>query len=467
MNNINIDDFRMKLPFVIDILDRTQNNEMIANYYNKLLLKNIPYAARKQFTNLIDEKAIRIARCGKSMFIDEFQNQGIRDLQSISFCGNRFCQNCQKQKALTRFLKFKPILDNANEKYTLCHIALTVPNCPSEKLEGTVKTMQKSFYHLHRYFTGNIKIKNVNFLQYGYAGSVRALETTYKYKNRPKEQEYHPHFHAIMAFKKDFTLNKTIYNKYSVSNRSLEVRLFSEIEILIQKLWYLLNTPHDKRITVKDIENVPDGFSCVMDIITDDSYYEVFKYVNKVFGEDKVKMRFDQFEVLENMLRNRRTIQGYGCFYGITDIYEIDESFVECRDIIRTYLKRTELPINKGFHINEVMDDMCQDIPDYTYLNMKAIHNLDPEIINKVLAAPNDDEQLKSALNCLHIHRKAKEIDNQEIKLIYHFARMWGCIKVLNGGKEISYDWEKFRLLYEQRRKDIINGKYIKQLEMF
>jgi plasmid rolling circle replication initiator protein Rep len=454
----------MKLPFVIDILDRTINNEMIADYYNKLRLKNVPRIAQKQFTGLINEKAIRVARCGKSMFIDEFQQQGIRDLQSISFCGNRFCQNCQKQKALTRFLKFKPILDNANEKYTLCHIALTVPNCPGNKLKDTVKTMQKAFYHLHRYFTGNIKVKNVNFLKYGYAGAVRALETTYNYKNRFKGQEYHPHFHAIMAFRKDFTLNKIIYNKYSVSNKTTEIRLFSEIEILIQKLWYLLNTPHDKRITVKDIENVPDGFSCAMDIIADNSYYEVFKYVNKLFGEDKLKMRVDQFEILESMLHNRRTIQGYGCFFGITDADEIDESFVECRDIIRAYLQRTERPINRGFHIDEVMDDMCKDTPDYTYLNMKAIHNLDPAIINTVLAAPSDNAELKFALKCLHTHRKAKEIDNEETKLIYHLARLWHCIKVTNGGKAIHYEWDKFRVLYDEYRKD--RHKFDKQLKM-
>jgi plasmid rolling circle replication initiator protein Rep len=420
--NFEIKNSRMKIPFLLDILMRTENNDLIAKYYNRLLLENVPVQSRQNFSPDINEKANRIRTCGKCHEYDEFAKQGYRDLQRIYYCKDKFCQHCQKIKALSRLKKFAPILDDASDKYDLYHIALTVPNCNGDMLKDRIDRLFGSLRRLTRYLTGDAKIKGVDFLQYGFAGAVRSLETTYSYKNRATGKEYHPHLHCVVALKKDLDLEKHNRNKFSLSHKTDEIRLFSDLEILIQKVWFLLNdTEGGKRVNLQNIENVKDGYTCVIDKINDNSYYEVFKYVNKVYGEDKERLRYSQFKTLTAVLKNRRVIQGSGIFYKIQSFDdEIDESFTNARDTVRAYLLQTEQPYKRFSGLEEVFDDMTKDIPDFVYLNMKSIYNLPKEMVQALNLEPANNANLRQILT----HLKAQRIDNNDRNKEFNMSRL-------------------------------------------
>lgn len=458
----------MLLPFVIDIQERTRENNLIASYYERLHFENVAQneyrklhdslvqdGTLKKQSYFISSKAIRVASCGKSIAHELYQNQGIKDLQSINFCGNRFCQLCASQKALTRFLRNKPILDAAAAEYGLYHIALTVPNCPGGELADVDALMFKAFYYLNRYLACTKKIKGIDFRKYGYAGAFRALEITHKFRLRSKGQEYHPHLHGILALKKDLHLEKTEFNMFSRSYKSDRTKLYSELEILVQKIWFLLMTR--QRVNFKNIDAIPEGYSCSIDEIDNGSYYEVFKYAIKVYseGDEKEVLRYEQLKTLDAVLHGKRCVQGYGCFYNIKCDDEIDESFIAVRDIIRAHLRQFEEPVLMASHINQVFEDMCQDAPEFTYLNMKAIHNLDLETIEAIKAEPDSQERLKAALKRLQVKREAQKIDKRERELDHIRARLWGCVfEDENGGTYI--DQAKFERMKSemQRRKE-------------
>lgn len=80
------------------------------------------------------------------------------------------------------------------------------------------------------FFKGKRKVKNVDFLQYGYVGAVRGVEVT----QSPKTKQFHPHFHSMILFRKGLQLEGTQINVYSFDNGKLTHK-FSDLEILLQK----------------------------------------------------------------------------------------------------------------------------------------------------------------------------------------------------------------------------------------
>ena len=172
------------------------------------------------------------------------------------------------QKSQTSFKNdnIHPVLEQYQD--TLFHLVLTLPNCKGEELFNTYGKMAKKFKSIINYFTGHNKIKGIDFSSWGYQGAVRSLEVTFKKDN------YHPHFHVGIVLDPNAVGIKDIQNIYSFNYKS-EVtelkRLFSEQEILIQKIWYLLlNDMKVTKLAIEELEQrlfmhigqVPPGGLC-------------------------------------------------------------------------------------------------------------------------------------------------------------------------------------------------------------
>jgi len=275
----------------------------------------------------------------------------------------------------SRLLRFSPPLNAIAQEYDLYHITLTIPNVSGEKLSDGIDTLFKVYKRFHEYLCGKIKIRGVNFAQYGYEGSLRALEVTYNSAKAFAGQEYHPHLHSIIALRKGLVLEKTITNKFS-NRRGKFDRSFSSLEILLQKIFCLI--ANNEKVTLENINALDLGYNSVMVKVEQDKYYEIFKYAVKGFSQDKQMMSYEQFKVLYLAMYKRRTIQGYGKLFRLTPDDDIDESMnEEYRHFIEN-LQLVEHPTLTSETIEQVNDALSRKF--CLYISRKSIHKLHRQI---------------------------------------------------------------------------------------
>ena len=325
---------------------KTSHNYQIADFYYDEYEKT----GEEKFLN----KSKFIDGCCKLWDVDFFQQLKVKSIKRVNLCKDKFCFNCQSMLAVKRQLQFGPILDTYRQDYDVYHLVVTVPNCGGEELKALIKKMYKKFPFLLRYFRGKAKVKNINFLQYGYAGAVRALEVT----QNQETKEFHPHFHCMVLFKKGLNLEGEICNAYSYGKEN-GFHKFSKLEILLQKIWWLLM--NDERVTAKAIEELKQGY----DVYLTDSegyYHEVFKYACKgAFDEDKGAFLYKEptFWTLYDSLNNKRMIQGYGKLYNFNDLDGdiLDDEATDLYERIISALIDFEKPIFKVESLDEVIDN--------------------------------------------------------------------------------------------------------------
>lgn len=320
-------------------------------------------------------KARNMRDCHKIMVFDYYKSQGVKDYQSTSFCHDRFCPNCQKLIANTREQKFKPLVEKIAQDYQLYALTLTMKNSIGDiayyiphnenypKLVPTIKKMSKCFKKLVRYLTSDAKIKGLDFSYLGYAGAIRTLEITYK-----STQEYHPHYHCILAMKKGLKFSGATENAYSTNSRNKEPYLFTDFEILIQKIWYLIL--NDIRVTKQAIDELKIGYSCMMTEVDKENTHQAFKYAIK--PERDEYMSFAVFQDLVTAMHGMRQVQCYGCFFGLKlEDEEISEEFDPFYDPIIKALSSVERPIYASESPTNIRDNIQKK--KYIYISRKSI----------------------------------------------------------------------------------------------
>ena len=327
-------------------------NTRIAEFYNKL--------SKEYDSEVLDRRAFSVNNCFKMFDLDYFEHAGVKDIKRVNLCHDKFCRNCQNLLAKRRYMKFYPMISRLTNKYKAYHVILTVSNVPGDLLNLTLNKMYVAVPQLIRFFNGTRKIKGIDFKKYGFTGAVRSLEITTKL-NANGEVEYHPHFHCLFLLKKGLDEPHTIYNKFSFDKyHKKENYAFSEMEILIQKLFYLIY--NGKRINKKAIEELPLGYSCRAEKIkTAKVCSEVFKYTLKESFDDLCQ-REDIFQTLYWALYRRRIIQGYGCLYdvdfdgGITED-EIEEFYMK----VITSLWKKGAPRRQYLTISDIVSKIDDD----------------------------------------------------------------------------------------------------------
>lgn len=345
------------------VIDNRDFNEIIIKYYKKLFnddvfLKEFSILHGKtEYKNIIFNKLIYLSNCNKFWSLDRYDNLKVKDLISQNLCRDKFCNNCKKVLQSARLSKYVDELSMYDNK--LYHLVLTVPNCGGENLRSTILHMNRCFKYLINYIRCKLNTSGVDFSSWGYEGAIRSLEVTFDSKS------YHPHFHVALALREDILSEKKIVNSYSYSYSRLKSK-FSEEEVLIQKIWFLLI--NKIRVNKKNIDNLDLGYSCKIDKFEKGQYYELFKYITKEVDENRQVLSYENFKTLYRELYNLKQIQGYGCFFSVKDNLNLDE-FNKAYDDLKKLLNEKEKPTN----VSEALADLLVD-NKYTLISRKSAH---------------------------------------------------------------------------------------------
>ena len=380
-----IKDIQITNDFINEVVTNNGYNSIIIDYYKRLAIEESDITTvKKEFTDKngvkyfkeipkedldlddldISSKVKAIDNCNSIWTLDKYELQKVKDFKRTNLCKDKFCNNCKKVKQASRMSQFVPQLKKLEEEYDLFHVTLTVPNVNGhdyDKLMSTIKTMFDSYRKLNHYLLEIKSIKDISFTKkYGYVGSIRSLEITYK------NDSYHPHLHCIFAMRKGLKLSKRFTNTYSNSKKNGK-RKFSQFEILIQKIWRLTN--EGIKVTKKSIEDLEIGYSCSVDKIEEKHYYEVFKYMTKSNSDDDEDfMTYDNFKVLYYSLKSVRQIQGYGILYNLKEKENYEQLVEEKYNEIIEYLQQKEAPVK----VMEAPEDLLKQ-NDYTIISRKKI----------------------------------------------------------------------------------------------
>ena len=187
----------------------------------------------------------------------------------------------------------------------------------------------------------------------------------------------------MVLLKKGLNLEGETVNSFSYGKEN-GFHKFSKLEILLQKLWWLLM--NDERVTAKAIEELKQGYDVYL-VDSEGDYHEVFKYACKgAFDPDKGAFLYKEatFWTLHNALNNRRMIQGYGKLYNFNDLDGeiLDAEVGDMYERILSALIDFEKPIFKV----ESLDDIIEHSVFCKYISKSNLKRLVMSRKNEVLA---------------------------------------------------------------------------------
>ena len=325
-------------PYREQIYGNVNRNGRMTEFYKQLLVEGI---IKKRMSpseiHAMRERIKRLDGCNKFWLTETYEESHVKVLLKTYLCKDKFCSNCNQMKKVILQNRFLPYMEKYKD--SLYHVVLTVPDCTGENLS---------------YLNGNKKVKGINLTQYGFQGCIRSLEITYK------EDIYHPHFHVAAVFGNSGIEKKHILNSFSGTKK----RMFSEFEIIIQRMWWLLL--NQKRLTSDNIlgENNSLGrYSCTADKFNDEDFKKLFGYMTKMYGKDNSPMTYKNFKTLYYSLFHIRQIQGYGVFYNLKEFHA--ESYTEQDyQTLENYLIHNEQPTS-GY------EPICRLATDNKYTTLK------------------------------------------------------------------------------------------------
>jgi len=157
----------------------------------------------------VTEKTLeRVKECNTFLFMVADKTMEKTKLHRSNNCEHRFCPVCTWKKARKNALKISILMQylKKEENKEFLFLTLTAPNVRADELNDEIKHYNKSFQRL-------MQRKEVKVVVKGY---VRKLEVTY---NKDRD-DYHPHFHVVLAVNKSYFTDK---NYYINRNRWLEL----------------------------------------------------------------------------------------------------------------------------------------------------------------------------------------------------------------------------------------------------
>ena len=354
-------------------------NYVISDYYLRYAREETRTSKQLMF---FYDRADRVQNCNKFWSLDKYERNKIKNLKRTYLCRDKFCANCKKVKQSIRSAKYLDSLYKYDDD--LYFLTLTVPNASDSNLKSCVNNILKSFSKFIKYLNGEIKVKGIDFKKFGYLGAVRSLEITYK-KKEEKRNRFHPHIHAAIILKNYNSPKSYIHNRYSEGHEN--IRLFTQDEILIQKLWFLIvnnikvtkenlqyydSKKVNKSSIKKTVKKKNPGYSCTLDKFKPGQYAEVFKYMIKDKDQDGDVMDYETFRCLLHSLNGVRQLQGYGVLYNCKDI-EKEEFENIANKKVKDFLVILDSLENKK-EVEEDINKICKE-QDYTVISEKKLVN--------------------------------------------------------------------------------------------
>lgn len=237
--------------------------------YKTKKIKN--QALQKIIRNKVSKEMFqRIEYCGSFLEFHSDITGEVKKLVKANNCENRFCPICAYKKARKEALKLSVLIKSLEKDYKFLFLTLTAPNVTSDNFEEEIKEYNKSFK----------RFSELKSFKYAVVGYVRKLEITYNHELKT----YHPHFHVLLAVKKNY-----FSNNYIKRDEWLE-------------MWK--SAKRDNTITQVDVRK--------LDLSLDDKgILEIAKYSAK--DSDYLKSQ-DIFDVIYKALKGKRLITYNGVF---------------------------------------------------------------------------------------------------------------------------------------------------------
>ncbi|WP_017550088.1 protein rep [Salinicoccus carnicancri] len=168
--------------------------------YTEKKLKN--QLLQTLISNHVSDKTLeRVKECNTFMLFVADKTLEHKKLHGANSCKHRFCPVCSWRKARKNALKISILMQYLREAENkeFVFLTLTAPNVKANELDDEIKHYNQSFQRL-------MQRKEVKAAVKGY---VRKLEVTY---NKDRD-DYHPHFHVILAVDKHYFNNQRQYIK--------------------------------------------------------------------------------------------------------------------------------------------------------------------------------------------------------------------------------------------------------------
>ena len=320
-------------------------NKDVVWQYQRMMVGGI---IRKQLSwnevQSMKKRVKRLADCNKNWDTETYEASHVKVLLRTFLCKDKFCPNCQAVKRMVLWNRLQP--DIEQNKDSLYHMTLTVPDCTAEELYDTVRHMARCFKTLVTYLNGSKKVRGADLSQYDFKGCFRSLEITCK------GNAYHPHFHVAAVWGNSGNLeDKRITNEFSGSKN----RLFSEFEATIQRIWWLLI--NGKRLTYHNIfeDDTLGRYSCTVDKCQPDDCKRLIAYVIK--GSPMESITSENFRTIYHALKNFRQIQGYGIFYRVKGVEGTEDYTEQDYQALEQYITSGERPVNQRERTNHLACD--------------------------------------------------------------------------------------------------------------
>ena len=214
----------------------------------KVKVQELVKFGKKHMTEKTQE---RIMNCGNWLEFKADEEIKKIKLNRAIFCENRFCPMCAWRLAVKDAMKIGVMMEYIEAEHGKAYImvTLTAPNVGAENLREEIGRYSEAFNRMLM----RKEIQSIN------RGHVRKLEVTYS----KKRNDYHPHFHCIIAVDKSYFTGRTY---------------------LSQKKWLRLwrEAMRDETITQVDVRKVKNEIENAKgEVVKGKAVNEVSKYAAK------------------------------------------------------------------------------------------------------------------------------------------------------------------------------------------
>lgn len=199
-----------------------------------------------------------IKECNTFMLFVADESLEKKKLYGANSCKHRFCPVCSWRKSRKNALKISILMEylKQEENKEFLFLTLTAPNVKAGELKDEIKHYNEAFKRL-------MQRKEVKSAVKGY---IRKLEVTY---NKERD-DYHPHFHVILAVDKHYFNNKRQYIK---RGRWLELWQQSTKNALITQVDVRKVKPQTNK---KEISEVAKYSAKDSDYLEDEQVFDTF-----------------------------------------------------------------------------------------------------------------------------------------------------------------------------------------------
>lgn len=219
--------------------------------------------------------ATRIEQCGTQ----KRKYKTANEIKTITYhCQSIYCPICQQNDYQEKYDMYTPILQKYSKTHYLTRIIFSTKKISFLELYENINKIYNSFEKIIRYLKGDKKIRNLDFIQYGYLGAIKILKLKTHSNNLIT-----PTLDCIFIFNKQSSLKNL------------------PIKDLIQKIWTLLT--NDIEITKKEILNTS---------IFSSQTQEQINYTDFFSQEDIKQINYKNFKLLYETLNNRNKFITYG-----------------------------------------------------------------------------------------------------------------------------------------------------------